>query len=74
MSQQTIRTEHAIRWIDTHAHVHDDKMAKPPADSLQDARNNGVEAFVVIGTDAETSQAAINVASNNSDVCCVMWM
>lgn len=68
MSQQSIRSEHTIRWIDTHAHVHDNKMAKPPSDSLQDARINGVEAFVVIGTDAETSQAAIDVAASNSDV------
>lgn len=61
-------SEHTITWIDTHAHVHDEKMAKPPADSLQAARDNGVEAFVVIGTDAETSQAAIAVASSNNDV------
>jgi TatD DNase family protein len=57
-----------IRWIDTHAHIHDEKMAKPPADSLQSARDHGVEAFVVIGTDAATSTAAINVASTNDDV------
>lgn len=68
MSQHAIAYENTITWIDTHAHVHDEKMAKPPTDSLQDARNNGVEAFVVIGTDAETSQAAINVAANNNDV------
>lgn len=68
MSQQSIKSEHEIRWFDTHAHVHDEKMAKPPVDSLQDARDNGVEAFVVIGTDAETSQAAINVAASNDDV------
>lgn len=61
-------SQNTIRWIDTHAHVHDDKMAKTPVESLQAARDNGVEAFVVIGTDAHTSQAAINVAANNLDV------
>lgn len=43
-------------------------MAKTPVESLQAARDNGVEAFVVIGTDAHTSQAAINIAANNLDV------
>jgi TatD DNase family protein len=61
-------SHNTIRWIDTHAHVHDEKMAKTPTDSLQAARDNGVEAFVVIGTDAPTSQAAISVAANNDDV------
>lgn len=61
-------SQNTIRWIDTHAHVHDDKMAKTPVESLQAARDNGVEAFVVIGTDAHTSQAAINIAANNLDV------
>jgi TatD DNase family protein len=61
-------SQNTIRWIDTHAHVHDDKMAKTPVESLQAARDNGVQAFVVIGTDAHTSQAAINVAANNLDV------
>ena len=61
-------SQNTIRWIDTHAHVHDDKMAKTPVESLQAARDNGVEAFVVIGTDAHTSQVAINVAANNLDV------
>jgi len=68
MSEHATTSQHTIRWIDTHAHVHDEKMAKSLVDSLQDARDNGVEAFVVIGTDAESSQAAINVAATNSDV------
>ena len=55
-------------WIDTHCHVHDTKMAKTPNDSLQDARENGVKAFVVIGTDAQTSQNAVELASTFHDV------
>jgi TatD DNase family protein len=61
-------TPHRNTWIDTHAHVHDEKMGKSPAQSLQDARDNGVEAFVVIGTDAATSLAAIDVAASHNDV------
>jgi TatD DNase family protein len=57
-----------LQWIDTHCHVHDDKMSKSPGDSLSDARNNGVGAFIVIGTDAQTSAAAVSLASAHDDV------
>ena len=55
-------------WTDTHCHIHDDKMATSADESLQRARDAGVEKFVVIGTDAETSAAAIAIAENHSDV------
>lgn len=58
----------ANRWIDTHCHVHDTKMAKEPNDSFQAARENGVEKFIVIGTDAHTSQQAVELAATYDDV------
>ena len=55
-------------WTDTHCHIHDDKMSSVPAESLQRARDAGVERFVVIGTDAPTCEQAIAIASQHADV------
>ncbi|MEY3559298.1 MAG: hypothetical protein RL374_2004, partial [Actinomycetota bacterium] len=55
-------------WTDTHCHIHDDKMSSVPAESLQRAREAGVERFVVIGTDAPTCEQAIAIASQHPDV------
>ena len=54
-------------WFDTHCHVHDDKMAVDPAEALQRARDSGVTGFVVIGTDAETCDAATQIAATHPD-------
>ena len=43
-------------------------MTSLPAESLQRARDAGVERFVVIGTDAPTCEQAISIASQHSDV------
>jgi TatD DNase family protein len=55
-------------WTDTHCHIHDDKMAVTSAESLQRARDAGVERFVVIGTDAATCKEAIDIAAQHPDV------
>jgi len=55
-------------WTDTHCHIHDDKMTSVPTESLQRARDAGVERFVVIGTDAQTCEQAIAIASQHDDV------
>jgi len=55
-------------WTDTHCHIHDDKMAVSSAESLQRAREAGVERFVVIGTDAATCKEAIDIAAQHPDV------
>jgi TatD DNase family protein len=55
-------------WTDTHCHIHDDKMTSTSAESLQRAREAGVSRFVVIGTDAATSEAAIAIAAEHTDV------
>ena len=59
---------YATGWTDTHCHIHDDKMAHGGADTLQRARELGVERFVVIGTDAPTCDAATKIASEFPDV------
>lgn len=59
---------YATGWIDTHCHIHDDKMAHDVADTLQRARDSGVERFVVIGTDAPTCEQATSIASQFPDV------
>jgi TatD DNase family protein len=59
---------YATGWTDTHCHIHDDKMAHSVSDTLQRARELGVERFVVIGTDAPTCDAAIKIASEFPDV------
>jgi TatD DNase family protein len=59
---------YATAWTDTHCHIHDDKMAHSVSDTLQRARELGVERFVVIGTDAPTCDAAIKIASEFPDV------
>ena len=43
-------------------------MSSVPAESLQRAREAGVERFVVIGTDAPTCEQAIAIASEHPDV------
>ena len=43
-------------------------MSSVPAESLQRARDAGVERFVVIGTDAPTCEQAIAIASEHPDV------
>lgn len=59
---------YAKGWTDTHCHIHDDKMEHGVADTLQRARELGVERFVVIGTDAPTCDAATKIASEFPDV------
>lgn len=55
-------------WTDTHCHVLDEKMALSPSDSFESARQAGVNRFIVIGTDRETSEAAIALAAQHPDV------
>ena len=43
-------------------------MTSVPAESLQRARDAGVERFVVIGTDAPSCEQAISIASQHPDV------
>ena len=61
-------------WTDTHCHLQDSYLSDDPdlragADAVLDAaRAAGVSRFVVIGTDAVTSAAAVDLASRHRDV------
>ena len=56
----------SLRWIDSHCHV---QMATEGADAAIDrARDAGVSAMVVVGTDLESSQAAVDIAGRHGDV------
>lgn len=53
-------------WVDSHCHV---QMATGGADAaIARARDAGVAAMVVVGTDVESSQAAIDLAARHPEV------
>jgi TatD DNase family protein len=54
-----------VRWADAHCHLDDERL---PGDVLDAARAAGVELFVTVGTDAERSQRAIDLAAKEPDV------
>ncbi|MBM3718476.1 MAG: TatD family deoxyribonuclease [Actinobacteria bacterium] len=55
-------------WTDTHCHTHE-QMAETGSDELlRRAREAGVDRFVVIGTDADTSAQALATAASHPDV------
>ncbi len=55
-----------IEWVDSHCHV---QMATDGSDAvLQRARDAGVTAVVVVGTDLESSQVAVELAARHPDV------
>ena len=57
-----------MKWTDTHCHILDDKMLVSADDTLAAARLADVHRFIVIGTDEQTSTAAIELASRHKDV------
>lgn len=54
--------------VDTHAHLHDPAFDADRAAVLARARAAGVTAFLTIGTDVGTSEAAIALAAREPDV------
>jgi TatD DNase family protein len=54
--------------FDTHAHLHFPDFADDLPDVLARARAAGVRRFVTIGTDVETSRAAVALAAREPDV------
>jgi TatD DNase family protein len=55
-------------WIDTHCHVHDERIPGGTAAALDAARTAGIGAMVTVGCDRPTSLAALEVAANHDDV------
>jgi len=58
----------ATGWTDTHCHTQEQMVETGSDELLQRARAAGVERFIVIGTDANTSAEAITIANMHNDV------
>jgi TatD DNase family protein len=58
----------SVELFDTHAHLHFPDFAPDLADVLARARTAGVRRMVTIGTDAETSRAAVAIAERDPEV------
>jgi len=59
---------HVTGWTDTHCHVQEQMIESGSDETLVRARAAGVTRFVVIGTDVDTSSAAIEIAGRHDDV------
>lgn len=57
-----------IRWIDSHCHIYDERIPGGVDRALTDARAQGIDGFVVVGCDRESSESAIAVAERHDDV------
>ena len=58
----------AIQLFDTHAHLHDPALLGEIDAVMQRARDAGVERSVTVGTDLETSRAAVRLAEAQQGV------
>jgi TatD DNase family protein len=58
----------SVELFDTHAHLHFPDFAPDLGDVLTRARAAGVRRMVTIGTDADTSRAALAIAERDPDV------
>jgi TatD DNase family protein len=55
-------------WFDSHCHLDDERIPDGTEGSLAAAREAGVTGFVVVGTDAAHSAAAVALAAAHDDV------
>ena len=55
-------------WTDTHCHTQEQMVETGSDELLRRAREAGVDRFVVIGTDADTSAQAVAIAASHPDV------
>jgi len=56
------------QWTDTHCHTQEQMVETGSDELLQRAREAGVQRFIVIGTDVDTSTQAIEIAGKHNDV------
>jgi TatD DNase family protein len=56
------------RWIDSHCHIHDERIPDGPDGAVAAAVEMGVDTLVTVGCDRATSLAAIDVASRHPNV------
>jgi TatD DNase family protein len=55
-------------WIDTHCHLHDPRFDGDRDEVIRRARDDGVEQFITVGTDLDTSRAALDLAERHDAV------
>ncbi len=55
-------------WIDSHCHIHDERIPDGPDGAVAAAAAMGVDTLVTVGCDRATSLAAIDVASRHDRV------
>ncbi len=58
----------APRYIDSHCHIHDERIPDGPDGAVAAATEMGVDILVTVGCDRSTSLAAIDVASRHDNV------
>ncbi len=61
-------TSSVPEWIDSHCHIHDERIPDGPDGAVAAAMEMGVTTLVTVGCDRATSQAAIDVASRHDNV------
>ena len=61
-------TEHRIVWVDSHCHVHDERIADGTAGAVATAVDAGVMTLISVGCDRATSLAAIEAARAHPEV------
>jgi len=57
-----------VTWVDSHCHVHDDRIPDGTAGAIAAARAAGVTTMITVGCDRATSIAAIATASAHAGV------
>jgi len=55
-------------WVDTHCHLHDERIDGGADAAIDEARRSGVGTMITIGTDRATSLAALEVAAAHDGV------
>ncbi len=57
-----------MTWVDSHCHVHDDRIPDGAAGAVASAREAGVTTMITVGCDRATSHAAIATAAAHDGV------
>lgn len=57
-----------MKWIDSHCHIHDERIPDGPDGAVATAASMGVDILVTVGCDRATSLAAIDLASRHPNV------
>jgi TatD DNase family protein len=63
-----VTSPNQLEWIDSHCHIHDERIPDGPDGAVAAAMEMGVQTLVTVGCDRATSEAAIDVASRHNNV------